>query len=109
MTESSNFSPTCSICLNSLNSEISALPCGHVFHSSCIKENSKYSTKCPLCKRNYENIINLKLFGIEKIPICASISQKTLEMYTQWKNSNQVFLTRKRLKKGNIRRNKREK
>ena len=42
----------CSICLEEfLNDEdVSLIKCGHIFHSSCIKEWSTYKITCPVCR-----------------------------------------------------------
>ena len=33
-----------------------ALPCGHVFHTKCIKEALRHNKKCPLCRRVITNV-----------------------------------------------------
>jgi len=48
-----NGNDTCSICLSFLNSTaqrkmVTRLPCGHLFHPSCIKQ---WKTNCPLCRQ----------------------------------------------------------
>jgi len=45
----------CSICLESLNIEIS-LPCGHTnFHKKCVSTINK----CPICRKKFDKVINL--------------------------------------------------
>jgi hypothetical protein len=40
----------CAICLEYLsNGKIEALPCGHVFHSPCLKQWFQRKSYCPLC------------------------------------------------------------
>jgi hypothetical protein len=44
--------PECAICKAGLHSEIEKTPCGHTFHSSCLKDVKKYGTAmtCPVCR-----------------------------------------------------------
>ena len=44
----------CTICIDPLESEpLSMPPCGHIFHSKCIKEwTAKLNNSCPLCRSN---------------------------------------------------------
>lgn len=52
---------TCSICWedeDNLN-EMHILPCKHHLHKDCFAKLQHYSTKCPMCRRNYtEHLIN---------------------------------------------------
>lgn len=50
--ESSNPHPEheCSICLNNINQNATALPCCHLFHSNCINEWRKRTNECPICR-----------------------------------------------------------
>ena len=41
----------CAICLVNLEKAV-RLPCSHIFHDACVDEWLKYSTDCPICKRN---------------------------------------------------------
>ena len=43
----------CSICLEvfSEDCEISSTPCGHIFHSICIKKALEVSKTCPQCRK----------------------------------------------------------
>ena len=43
---------SCSICLAdySRGDRVSALPCAHVFHSSCVEKWLSRAITCPLCK-----------------------------------------------------------
>ena len=48
----------CSICLMTLNEATDGpawvLPCGHVFHSGCIRTAWRYRTACPYCKAHLD-------------------------------------------------------
>jgi hypothetical protein len=33
-----------------------ALPCGHIFHTKCIKQALRYNNKCPICRRVITNV-----------------------------------------------------
>jgi hypothetical protein len=49
----------CSICLNSVNKELPTVTkCGHHFCLTCIVENMRYNTTCPLCREamDYKSI-----------------------------------------------------
>lgn len=50
--ESSRPKKECIICLSAyqINDEITALPCTHIFHNSCIVSWLKQNQTCPLCK-----------------------------------------------------------
>lgn len=43
---------TCPICADKIGEgkKIIALPCGHLFHSSCIATYLDMNTKCPICR-----------------------------------------------------------
>jgi len=45
----------CSICLDSIvmNETANEIPCGHVFHESCIDGWLRISRTCPLCRQNF--------------------------------------------------------
>lgn len=43
---------TCSICLDGIK-EGRQLPCGHCFHSACLRRWLMASASCPLCRRRY--------------------------------------------------------
>jgi len=45
----------CAICLRAVQDtkSIFQLPCSHVFHFSCIDKWSFFSSKCPLCRKNF--------------------------------------------------------
>ena len=45
----------CSICLSAMGAheDIVELPCGHRFHRACILESAKGSTRCPLCRYDW--------------------------------------------------------
>eukprot|EP00639_Heterosigma_akashiwo_P013696 CAMPEP_0206373356 /NCGR_PEP_ID=MMETSP0294-20121207/7658_1 /ASSEMBLY_ACC=CAM_ASM_000327 /TAXON_ID=39354 /ORGANISM="Heterosigma akashiwo, Strain CCMP2393" /LENGTH=180 /DNA_ID=CAMNT_0053820915 /DNA_START=58 /DNA_END=596 /DNA_ORIENTATION=+ len=42
--------PTCQICLEPLLHSLDALPCGHVFHDTCIRRWTDIKANCPTCK-----------------------------------------------------------
>eukprot|EP00929_Paragymnodinium_shiwhaense_P005914 TRINITY_DN10852_c0_g1_i2.p1 TRINITY_DN10852_c0_g1~~TRINITY_DN10852_c0_g1_i2.p1 ORF type:complete len:459 (+),score=101.71 TRINITY_DN10852_c0_g1_i2:102-1478(+) len=44
----------CMVCLSEFagNDEVMRLPCGHVFHASCVEEWLRRCTDCPICKAN---------------------------------------------------------
>lgn len=42
----------CTICLSKVKDK-AKLPCKHVFCHKCIKENQKFSNKCPNCRQVY--------------------------------------------------------
>jgi len=50
---------TCMICLEDfeLGDKCRRLPCGHVFHESCVDEWLKRCTDCPICKANVDRAI----------------------------------------------------
>lgn len=45
--------PTCSVCISDfeMGKEATVLPCGHTFHSGCIKPWLKSNDKCPVCRK----------------------------------------------------------
>ena len=47
MTESAS-RPICVICLENLTDDCEALPCGHVFHATCWRQNPK--PECATCR-----------------------------------------------------------
>jgi len=48
---------TCPLCLEPMKKNITiALPCGHIFHTKCIKEALRYNNKCPNCRRVITNV-----------------------------------------------------
>jgi hypothetical protein len=47
----------CSICFEPMKKNITiALPCGHIFHTKCIKQALRYNNKCPNCRRVITNV-----------------------------------------------------
>eukprot|EP00434_Breviolum_minutum_P005576 symbB.v1.2.004918.t1/scaffold263.1/size248082/19 len=54
-----NGQTTCMVCLNAFeaNNEVRQLPCGHVFHVSCIDEWLRRCTDCPICKTNVDRAV----------------------------------------------------
>jgi len=47
----------CSICFEPMKKNITiALPCGHIFHTKCIKQALIYNNKCPNCRRVITNV-----------------------------------------------------
>lgn len=67
----SELEQTCSICLNNFEMEelISTLPCSrrHTFHTACLQEWFINSVKCPLCRSDFNNSIELFVNGRESI------------------------------------------
>lgn len=49
----------CMVCLSDFEhgEEVRKLPCGHVFHSSCIDEWLRRCTDCPICKANVDRAV----------------------------------------------------
>mmetsp|Transcript_89878 Transcript_89878/g.159915 ORF Transcript_89878/g.159915 Transcript_89878/m.159915 type:complete len:447 (+) Transcript_89878:91-1431(+) len=49
----------CMVCLSDFDAEdkVRRLPCGHVFHSSCIDEWLRRCTDCPICKTNVDRAV----------------------------------------------------
>ncbi|KAK6789397.1 hypothetical protein RDI58_013196 [Solanum bulbocastanum] len=47
----------CSICMEEFEAEIGAkqVPCGHLFHSSCLKNWLSLRKSCPLCRFSFSN------------------------------------------------------
>ena len=45
----------CCICLQELKDHITKLNCSHCYHSKCIKEWTKNSNNCPICRRKIIN------------------------------------------------------
>lgn len=43
--------PTCTICLQDLTEEVTALACGHCFHYSCIDQHFGFRGTCPNCQK----------------------------------------------------------
>ena len=44
--------PQCPLCLDDMKDELCSVPCGHVFHYSCIKDAFKKGfKKCPKCRK----------------------------------------------------------
>ena len=48
----------CSICLDSLEDDISVLKCGHQFHTTCIEQWKKKSETCPICRLSNASSFN---------------------------------------------------
>jgi hypothetical protein len=47
----------CPICFEPMKKNITiALPCGHIFHTKCIKQALRYNNKCPNCRRVITNV-----------------------------------------------------
>jgi hypothetical protein len=47
----------CPICFEPMTKNITiALPCGHIFHTKCIKQALRYNNKCPNCRRVITNV-----------------------------------------------------
>jgi hypothetical protein len=59
----------CPVCLEKIGYDKCSLPCGHVFHVTCINEhtfingNHMSSTiNCPMCRRRHIYMINIKFY-----------------------------------------------
>lgn len=48
----------CPICFEPMTKKniTIALPCGHIFHTKCIKDALRHNNKCPLCRRVITNV-----------------------------------------------------
>ena len=78
----------CSICLEPLDNrfQIYILECGHLFHTTCLKDwykNSKSGYKCPMCNE-IKDIVNVSENNNE---ICSFV---TINSKTQIKNPNTI-------------------
>ncbi len=51
---------TCAICMDELGTDLSACPCGHVYHSLCIRTWIKQKRLCPQCKCDALPLATLK-------------------------------------------------
>ena len=49
-TEAGGAAPTCSICMDALESGVKALRCGHAFHAACVDRWLRISRTCPTCR-----------------------------------------------------------
>lgn len=50
----------CIICLEGMNSGetvLEALPCGHVFHTDCIRKWANYKSHCPIDRSPFDGIL----------------------------------------------------
>ena len=52
----------CSICLNEIVTDYMRLPCGHVYHTSCIMRWKKIKQQCPYCRLDHHNNYTFYLF-----------------------------------------------
>jgi len=109
----------CSLCLGVLreDEDLWRLPCGHAFHTKCIRENanlpSHWNKICPLCKQDIDDEDFLTLTGIppgqQKIretdandlddygePTCGSTDQEYID-YLESSNDGKQFRLRFRL------------
>lgn len=46
-----SMAPNCMICMESLQDDLSAISCGHVYHTICIQTWFQTKLECPACKR----------------------------------------------------------
>lgn len=71
----------CSICLEIIQNEAKLNSCSHTFCYECIFQFSKLENKCPLCKRDYSNIIyydskdSLRIIRIKKKRLKETLSE----------------------------------
>lgn len=42
----------CHICLEELQADLVAVPCGHVFHHTCVMQALQVNRQCPICRRS---------------------------------------------------------
>ena len=52
----------CSICLNEIVTDYMRLPCGHVYHTSCIMRWKKIKQQCPYCRLAHHTNLTFYLF-----------------------------------------------
>jgi hypothetical protein len=57
----SSLFPECYVCFNTLNESLASLPCGHVFHQTCLNLVIIHSHKCPICRREANETAVIKL------------------------------------------------
>uniref|UniRef100_K3WQB8 RING-type domain-containing protein n=1 Tax=Globisporangium ultimum (strain ATCC 200006 / CBS 805.95 / DAOM BR144) TaxID=431595 RepID=K3WQB8_GLOUD len=55
---------TCAVCLDDLQKNLAALPCGHVFHRSCASRALTRVTKCPICRKKTLECQMIRLFYV---------------------------------------------
>lgn len=111
----------CPVCTDQLTNEdiISVMPCGHVFHASCVTrwlKECKNKPVCPLCraKASRASIIGTLYFAIPNISISASPSKDVSKLTNRVstleanllraerdgkENSEKLELSRERVKK----------
>lgn len=58
MSDASNTSSECVICLDPLKPDDLSLSCCHRFHKTCLQDYQEYSNShtCPVCDREIENL-----------------------------------------------------
>ena len=40
----------CPICLGEMTKEVASVPCGHIYHKTCIEQSLAMHKKCPVCR-----------------------------------------------------------
>ncbi|XP_015908023.1 E3 ubiquitin-protein ligase TRAIP-like [Parasteatoda tepidariorum] len=70
----------CSICISRLEGvkSCSCTPCGHIFHSDCLKGWITTSQTCPECRRKVSHYNAIKLYPFEK-SLDVTLESSTLE------------------------------
>lgn len=56
-----NCVPECIVCFNILEKDLSCLPCGHIFHSECLKAVIQHQSRCPMCRKETTTTSIIKL------------------------------------------------
>lgn len=56
-----NCIPECIVCFNALEKDISCLPCGHIFHSECLRTVIQHQSRCPMCRKSTTSTSIIKL------------------------------------------------
>ena len=107
----SSLFPECYVCFNTLNQSLASLPCGHVFHQTCLNLVIIHSHKCPICRREANESAAIKLIydisdhNIEQINNKMNRNESEVErvnLLLQSKlieNENHLHLANKKLNK----------
>ena len=72
----------CAICLESF--EIATIPCGHVFHETCIKKWHSANKECSQCRKKCKSEEILRIFisetenGLKDNNLCIKYEERIL-------------------------------